>query len=155
MRRPSACKPRLPRPLPQALPELPLPFTAQVGLSGPSHETCSGHSPADITLCLCRVCAQSCLTLCSPMDCSPQGSSVHGVFQASHTGVGCHFLLQTQGWNLRLLCLLRWQVGSLLLAPPGSPDSTLAQQIFTPPLSSDQASCQEGSGDKRPSSWLP
>ena len=33
------------------------------------------------------------------------------------TGVGCHFLLQgiflTQGSNLRLLCLLHWQVGSL------------------------------------------
>ena len=27
-------------------------------------------------------CAQSCLTLCDPMDCSPSGSSVHGVFQA-------------------------------------------------------------------------
>ena len=26
--------------------------------------------------------AQSCLTLCSPMDSSPPGSSVHGVFQA-------------------------------------------------------------------------
>ena len=26
--------------------------------------------------------AQSCLTLCSPMDCSLPGSSVHGVFQA-------------------------------------------------------------------------
>ena len=26
--------------------------------------------------------AQLCLTLCSPMDCSPPGSSVHGVFQA-------------------------------------------------------------------------
>ena len=26
--------------------------------------------------------AQSCLTLCSPMDCSPPGSSVHGIFQA-------------------------------------------------------------------------
>ena len=26
--------------------------------------------------------AQSCLTLCHPMDCSPPGSSVHGVFQA-------------------------------------------------------------------------
>ena len=25
---------------------------------------------------------QSCLTLCDPMDCSPPGSSVHGVFQA-------------------------------------------------------------------------
>ena len=26
--------------------------------------------------------AQSCLTLCNPMDCSPSGSSVHGIFQA-------------------------------------------------------------------------
>ena len=24
---------------------------------------------------------QSCLTLCDPMDCSPPGSSVHGIFQ--------------------------------------------------------------------------
>ena len=27
-------------------------------------------------------CAQSCLTLCNPMDCSPPGSSVHEIFQA-------------------------------------------------------------------------
>ena len=26
--------------------------------------------------------AQSCSTLCDPMDCSPTGSSVHGIFQA-------------------------------------------------------------------------
>ena len=25
---------------------------------------------------------QSCPTLCDPMDCSPQGSSVHGILQA-------------------------------------------------------------------------
>ena len=46
--------------------------------------------------------AQSCLTLCDPMDCSPPGSSSRGILQAS-TGVGCHFLLQgiflTQGSN--------------------------------------------------------
>ena len=30
---------------------------------------------------LCLV-AQLCLTLCSPMDCGPAGSSVHGIFQA-------------------------------------------------------------------------
>ena len=30
---------------------------------------------------LCLV-TQSCLTLCSPMGCSPPGSSVHGIFQA-------------------------------------------------------------------------
>ena len=26
--------------------------------------------------------AQTCLTLCDPMDCSPPGSSTHGIFQA-------------------------------------------------------------------------
>ena len=29
------------------------------------------------------MCTQSHLTLCDPMDCSPPGSSVHGIFQAS------------------------------------------------------------------------
>ena len=28
------------------------------------------------------VCAQSCPTLCDPVDCSPPDSSVHGIFQA-------------------------------------------------------------------------
>ena len=31
--------------------------------------------------CSCSL-AKSCLTLCKPMDCSPPGSSVHGIFQA-------------------------------------------------------------------------
>ena len=31
---------------------------------------------------LIRSVAQSCLTLCDPMDCSPTGSSVRGIFQA-------------------------------------------------------------------------
>ena len=33
------------------------------------------HIPTD-------VCAQSCLILCDPVDCSPPGSSVYGIFQA-------------------------------------------------------------------------
>ena len=37
---------------------------------------------------------QSCVTLCNPIDGSPRGSSVPGIFQAKKTGVGCHFLLQ-------------------------------------------------------------
>ena len=45
--------------------------------------------------------AQSCPTLCDPMDCSLPGSSVHGIFQA--IVLYCHFLLQgifpTQGSN--------------------------------------------------------
>ena len=40
-----------------------------------------------------------------------------------NTGVGCHALLQgiflSQGSNPQLFCLLHWQAGSLLLAPPG------------------------------------
>ena len=47
--------------------------------------------------------AQSCPTLCNPLDCSLPGSSLPGIFQARVTRVGCHFLLQgifpTQGSN--------------------------------------------------------
>ena len=60
------------------------------------------------------VCAQSCPTLCNPIDSSPPGSSVHGIFLERITRVGCHALLQgiflTQGSNLGFLGLLhfRW-----------------------------------------------
>ena len=37
---------------------------------------------ACILFLLDRLCAQSCPGLCNPMDCSPPGSSVHGIFQA-------------------------------------------------------------------------
>ena len=50
-----------------------------------------------------------------------------------NTGVGCHALLQgivlTQGWNLPL-SLLHWQVGSLPLALPGKPTTSLENTIF-------------------------
>ena len=37
---------------------------------------------------------QLCLTLCDPMDCSPPGSSVHGILQARILEwVGCHSCL--------------------------------------------------------------
>ena len=35
----------------------------------------------DEWLCICTKSPQSCLTLCNPMDCSPSGSSVHGILQ--------------------------------------------------------------------------
>ena len=51
--------------------------------------------------------AHSCLTLCSPMDCNPPRSSVHGDSQGKNTGMGCYALLQgifpTQGLNPGLL----------------------------------------------------
>ena len=56
------------------------------------------------------------------MDCSPPGSSVHGVLQAKNTEAGSHFLLQgifpTQRWNTRLV---HWQADSLPLSHLGSP----------------------------------
>ena len=67
------------------------------------------------------MCAKLCLTLCDPMDCSPPGSSVHGIFLGKNTGDGDHFLLQgiflTQESNP---CLLYWQSGSLPLSYQGS-----------------------------------
>ena len=50
-------------------------------------------------------------------------------FPGKNTGVGCHFLLHgicpTQGLNPGLLRLLHWQVGSLPLIHPGSPQKPL------------------------------
>ena len=64
-----------------------------------------------VYFCLCSV-TQSCPTLCGPRDCSPPGSSVHGIFQARILGRVCHILLQgtfpTQGWNLSLLHWQEW-----------------------------------------------
>ena len=58
---------------------------------------------------VCSV-ARLSLALCGPMDCSPQDSSVHGIFPGKNIGVGCHFLLQgifpTLGLNLHILCHL-------------------------------------------------
>ena len=66
--------------------------------------------------------AQSCPTLCNPIDCSLPGSSPWN-FPGKNTGVGCHFRLQgifpTQGWNPHLLPPLHWQANSLSRAPSG------------------------------------
>ena len=75
-------------------------------------------APRGAHIYLCSI-AQSCLSLCSPMDCSSLSSSVHGNSPGKKTGVGCHSLLQgifpTQGSNPH------WQAGSLPAEPPGKP----------------------------------
>ena len=41
-------------------------------------------------MCVCTKSLQSCLTLCNSMDCGPQGSSFHGILQATHcSGLTC------------------------------------------------------------------
>ena len=37
--------------------------------------------------------AQLCPIFCDPVDCSPPGSSIHGIFLGKSTGVRCHCLL--------------------------------------------------------------
>ena len=68
-------------------------------------------------VCVCSI-AQSCLTLCDPME--PTRLLCPWNFPGKNTGVGCHFLHQgifrTQGSNQHLLCLLHWQVGFLPLS---------------------------------------
>ena len=65
--------------------------------------------------------AQSCSTLGDFMDCSLPHSSVHEIFQARNTGVGCHFphhwIFPTQGLNPHLP---HGQADSLPLRPLGS-----------------------------------
>ena len=69
-------------------------------------------------------CAQLCLTLCDPMDCSPPGSSVHGSFPArilewvaNSSSRGFSLL----GGQNCLLHLLQWQADSLPLSHLGNP----------------------------------
>ena len=87
----------------------------------------------------CAKLYQSCPTLCSPMNCRPPGSSVHGILQARIlewvTMPSPRGIFLTQGSNQSLLLLLHWQAGSLALAPLGSPNKVqqweLSKRIYT------------------------
>ena len=70
---------------------------------------CALQSPTWVHAC-------SCLTFCTPMDCSPPDPSVHGIFQAWI--LECVAISSSRGSSqLRdgTLCLLHWQVDSLPL----------------------------------------
>ena len=95
--------------------------------------------------------AQSCLTVCDPMDCSLSGFSVHGIFQARILGVGCHFLLQgifpNQGLNPGLP-----QTDCLPSEPPGKP-LLMISPFWWFPINTEALLCyynvetQEGASD--------
>ena len=71
---------------------------------------------------VCSV-ALSCVTPRGPMDLKATRLLCPWGSPSKNTGVGCHALLQgifpTQGSNPSVLCLLYWQVSSLLV--PGKP----------------------------------
>ena len=78
-----------------------------------------------VCVCVCaRLVAQSCLTLCYPLDCNPPVSCPWDS-PGKNTGAGCHFLLQrifpTQGLNPSLLCLENCRQMLSLLSHQGSP----------------------------------
>jgi len=76
-------------------------------------------------------------------DCDPVGHSLPGPLsmgfprQEYWSGLPCPPPgdLPTQGRNLHLLCLLHWQVDSLLLAPPGKPFqiTSISKSLISPP----------------------
>ena len=88
--------------------------------------------------------AQSCPTLCDPIDCSPPGSSVHGIVRQGYWR-GSYFLLQviflTQGPNPHLLCLLLWQADSLPLSHLGSLTKPCEYIIFTHHIDESSIQC--------------
>ena len=63
--------------------------------------------------CACLV-AQSCPTLCDPMDCSPPCSSVRGIFQAKVTGVGCISFWWTQTSIVQTLDVMKTSLAAML-----------------------------------------
>ena len=76
---------------------------------------------------------KACPTLCDPMDCSPSGSSVHGIFPGKNTGVGCCFLLLgiflTQRSNL--WTHVSWTAGRFFTAePPEKPRNSVYCLLF-------------------------
>ena len=79
--------------------------------------------------------------LCNPMDCSPPGSSVHGVFQARVLEwVAISFSRessQPRDGTQHLLHLLHWQVDSSAQAPPKKPiltNSILKYRMVISPI---------------------
>ena len=85
-------------------------------------------------MCVCSV-AQSCPTVCGPMDCSPSDSSVHRIFQVRRLEQAAIFYLRGSSWPRDWIyiswCLLHWQVNSLPLAPFTKPRSDLSSYQIT------------------------
>ena len=76
------------------------------------------------TWCVCLG-AQSCPTICDPLDCSPAGSSVHVILQArilEWVAFPAPGDLPNPGTEPRLLCLLHYKVEPLPSEPSGKPN---------------------------------
>ena len=82
---------------------------------------------------------QLCPTLCDPMDCSPPGSSVHGISQARM--LACVAISYSTGssWTrdgTHFFCVGRW----ILTAPPGKPSLDTVRTLLSICLSKQKIS---------------
>ena len=83
-----------------------------------------------------RMCAQSiqsCLPLCDPMNCSPPGSSVHGILQTRiWNGLPCPPPGDLLDAGIKSMSLKSpaLQMDSLPTEPPGKPSGSITVVIF-------------------------
>ena len=102
--------------------------------------------------------AQSCLTLCNPMDCSLPGSSVHGIFQASILEWVAIFFSrgssQPRDWTQvsRIACRrftiwATWKCGVYWKAPYVTKASQVALVVKNPPANAGDPSLILGRGN--------
>ena len=99
---------------------MPLSISSKVTSSTICYQT-PANNVTEWPLCVCAKLLQLCLTPCDRMDCSPPGSFVHGILQArilEWVAMPSSGDLPDPGIEPVSLSLLRWQVGSLPLAPP-------------------------------------
>ena len=89
---------------------------------------------------------QSCPYLFNPTDCSPPGSSVHGVLQAKI--LEWVTILFSRGSSqprdrIHFSCLLNWQAHFLPLMPPGKPEAGIQLLCSQDSLVTSVALCQK------------
>ena len=80
------------------------------------------HSCGSHTVCVCGKSLQSSPTLCDSMDCSPPGSSVHGIFQARILELVAVPSSRDQTFISSVFCIDR-AFFFLPLVPPGKPET--------------------------------
>ena len=98
-------------------------------------------------LCL-RLVAQSYLTLCNPLDYSLPVPSVHRIFQARNTGVGCHFHLQI---GLPTLSFSRL----FIRPPPSYPLGLSSNSIFSKMVFLlEWVAMSSSRGSSQPRDWI-
>ena len=82
-------------------------------------------------MCVCVLVTQSCPTLCDPMDCSPPGSSAHGILQARILEcVACPPSGDLPDPGIEPASLMSPALQALPLAPPGKPSPSISEVYF-------------------------